>query len=145
MSSLAERWLTFAREDLPMAEAALTQKIYNQACFHAQQCVEKSLKALIALRGQSTPRSHSITELLALLPDKWLADSADDLSDLDDYYIPTRYPDALPGSLPEGLPEKDDAERAVALARKVLTHALDTVRLENEQPSKTNNNDEKPE
>ena len=133
MSDLAERWLMFAREDLPMAEAALSQKIYNQACFHAQQCVEKSLKALIALHGQRTPRSHSISELLALLPDKWLPDSADDLSDLDDYYIPTRYPDALPGSLPEGLPGKDDAERAVAVTRRVLEQVANIITSASEQ------------
>lgn len=134
MSDLAERWLTFAREDLPMAEAALNQTIYNQACFHAQQCVEKSLKALIALRGQSTPRSHSIAELLALLSDKWLVDSADDLSDLDDYYISTRYPDALPGSLPEGLPGKGDAERAVAVAKRVLDQVANTIASEDKPP-----------
>jgi len=39
------------------------------------------------------------------------------LTKLDDYYIPTRYPDALPGTLPEGLPEQSDAENAIGLAR----------------------------
>jgi HEPN domain-containing protein len=42
---------------------------------------------------------------------------------LDDYYIPTRYPDALPGVLPEGLPERTDAEDAVRLARDLLEKA----------------------
>ena len=28
----------------------------------------------------------------------------------DRFYIPTRYPDEIPGSLPEGLPNKKDAE-----------------------------------
>ena len=39
--------------------------------------------------------------------------------ELDDYYIPTRYPDALPGRLPEGLPKKEDAEEALAALEEV--------------------------
>jgi HEPN domain-containing protein len=38
---------------------------------------------------------------------------------LDDYYIPTRYPDALPGVLPEGLPNRDDASRALGFAKEI--------------------------
>jgi HEPN domain-containing protein len=130
MKELAERWLRFAQEDLPMADSALDQQIYNQTCFHAQQCVEKSLQALIALRGHNTPRSHSISELLAALPEPQFDDATDDLSDLDNYYIPTRYPDALPGSLPDGLPSQVDAEIAVALARRVLQHAASVINAE---------------
>jgi len=43
-----------------------------------------------------------------------------DIQLLDRFYIPTRYPDALPGSLPEGLPNRDDAAEALAVARQVL-------------------------
>jgi HEPN domain-containing protein len=32
---------------------------------------------------------------------------------LDKYYIPTRYPDALPGIIPSEAFDKDDAERAI--------------------------------
>jgi hypothetical protein len=34
-------WLCFAHEDLRVAEWAFSAETYNQACFHAQQCVEK--------------------------------------------------------------------------------------------------------
>ncbi len=37
MNEAGERWLAFAREDLHMAELALTEGILNQVCFHAQQ------------------------------------------------------------------------------------------------------------
>ena len=36
---------------------------YDAACFHAQQCCEKLLKALLIQRGVSSPRTH---DLLAL-------------------------------------------------------------------------------
>jgi HEPN domain-containing protein len=43
MNGLRERWLIFARENLVVARIVLDEGIYNQACFHAQQCVEKAL------------------------------------------------------------------------------------------------------
>ena len=39
---------------------------------------------------------------------------------LDRFYIPTRYPDAIPGSLSEGLPNKEDASEALQVAEEVL-------------------------
>ena len=55
--------------------------------------------------------------------ERWLADIRDDLVIMDDYYIPPRYPDALPGTLPEGLPGKTEAEEAIRLARLALASA----------------------
>jgi HEPN domain-containing protein len=43
MNELPNHWLVFAREDLHVAELVFDKGIYNQACFHAQQCVEKAL------------------------------------------------------------------------------------------------------
>jgi HEPN domain-containing protein len=120
MNEIADRWLAFAREDLRVAEIMMPEGIYNQVCFHAQQCVEKALKSVLVRQGQAPPRTHSITDLLNLVPQSLLADLRDDLGRLDDFYIPTRYPDALPGTLPEGLPGKIEAEEALGLARSVL-------------------------
>ncbi|MFQ5836212.1 MAG: HEPN domain-containing protein [bacterium] len=36
------------------------------------------------------------------------------------FYLSTRYPDAMVGSLPEGLPNREDATRAVIKAEPVL-------------------------
>ncbi len=120
MNEAAERWLTFAREDLRVAELVLEEGIFNQVCFHAQQCVEKALKAALASRGQVPPRVHSITDLLSFVQVEYLAKLSDDLVLLDDFYIPTRYPDALPGTLPDGLPGRTEAEFALAVARTAL-------------------------
>ena len=120
MTEAAERWMSFAREDLQMAELALASDIYNQVGFHSQQCVEKILKALIAAQGLTIPRTHAITDLLEKLPRGCVLDTKDDLSFLDDFYIPARYPDALPGVLPEGLPGKMEAEQALHMARLVM-------------------------
>lgn len=37
MSESAKRWLTFAAEDLRVAEVTMPEGLYNQVCFHAQQ------------------------------------------------------------------------------------------------------------
>jgi HEPN domain-containing protein len=117
MNTAGERWLTFARQDMQMAELALKEKIYNQVCFHSLQCVEKILKGLLANQGKTPPRTHSIVDLLGLLPPDCLEDLREELGQMDIYYIPTRYPDALPGSLAEGLPGKEEAEEAITAAR----------------------------
>lgn len=117
MNTAGDRWLEFARQDLQMAELALKEGIYNQVCFHSQQCVEKCLKSMLANQGKTSPRTHSIVDLLRLLPPDYLEHLRDELAQMDIYYIPTRYPDALPGSLAEGLPGKEDAEEAISIAR----------------------------
>ena len=120
MNEGAERWLTFAREDLRMAELAMTEALWNQVCFHAQQSVEKIFKAWLVDRGETPPRTHKLADLVTLLGDARPAGLADDVQALDRFYIPTRYPDALPGTLPEGLPQEDEAGEALILARQVM-------------------------
>jgi HEPN domain-containing protein len=127
MNEASDRWLMFAREDLRAAQILLPEGIYSQACFHAQQCVEKCLKAALARAGQSAPRTHSITDLLSLLPSDEFADLRNDLVELDDYYVPTRYPDVLPGTLPEGLPGKAQAQESIVLARTLLDRVADAA------------------
>lgn len=119
----ATRWLTFAAEDLRMAELALHEGLFNQACFHAQQCAEKALKALFARRGEVIPRTHALADLMDRLPDedrRHLAALMDALRQLDQFYVPTRHPDALPGLLPSDMPQRSHAEMSLATARPVL-------------------------
>ena len=70
------------------------------------------------------PRTHRIVDLLSLLKNNPF-DVKVQL--LDRFYIPTRYPDALPGMLPEGLPERGDAEHALDSARQTLAIVTDLV------------------
>ena len=55
MNAAHDVWLSFAREDLRMAELALVDGMFNQVCFHARQCVEKSIKAFLESQGQVPP------------------------------------------------------------------------------------------
>ena len=120
MNGQSERWLAFAHEDLRMAELAMGERIYNQVCFHSQQCAEKSLKALLVLQAQSLPRTHKLVDLVEQLDSNLLVDMIHEITLLDRFYIPTRYPDALPGTLDESLPTRSDAEEALSSGRAVF-------------------------
>jgi len=103
-----------------MAELALAEGLWGQTCFHAEQCAEKALKAVLARSGQAPPRTPKLADLLHLLDGKTFAAIAGDLLSLDRFYLPTRYPDALPGSLDEALPGEGEAQEALDLARQVM-------------------------
>ena len=110
-------WLSFAEEDIKMANSAFKERIFNQTCFHSQQGAEKMLKGFLKARGINIPKTHFLVELLNMCVkiDKDFKDLQSDCSVLDDYYIPTRYPDAIPGALSEGLPHEKDAKQAMSI------------------------------
>ena len=123
MNALAKVWTDYASEDRRMAELALQEGIWNQVCFHAQQCVEKLLKATLAEQGTTIPQVHRLVDLLGRVNPTTataLTPHASDIRSLDRFYIPTRYPDALPGALPTGLPGEQDATMALATATTIV-------------------------
>ena len=61
-----------------------------------------------------------MADLLTLIPADVVKEMAEDILLLDRFYIPTRYPDALPGSLEQGSPNVQEAQGALNLAVKVL-------------------------
>lgn len=118
-------WIYFAEEDLRAARVLMREKIFNQACFHCQQSAEKMLKVALLSHGKSFPKIHDLNELfekavqndiLFLLP--W----REPMATLSLYYMPTRYPDAVIGSLPDRLPDKKDAEEALSMAETFYAH-----------------------
>ena len=112
----AERWLETAQEDLQAAEILIQNSMYAQACFYAQQSGEKAIKALWYL-DDADPWGHSVQRLIMefprysefVNPEKWLERGAL----LDQFYIPTRYPNGLPDLTPGQVYRRTDAERAI--------------------------------
>lgn len=114
-------WIFLAESDLKAARIVLQEEIYHTACFHAQQAIEKSLKAILRHRQKIVPKTHSLAKLAHEVEKSGnIALNENDLIFVDQFYIPTRYPDTLPGSLPEGLPTKKDAEKAIHVAQTVF-------------------------
>lgn len=68
MNTSAKEWLDFANIDLRAAEQLLKdESLTNVVCFHAQQCVEKSFKALIESNGDIPPKSHDLIRLYGII------------------------------------------------------------------------------
>ena len=118
----AERWYGQARFDLEAARASLAAGHHEWACFQAQQSAEKALKALLMRQGKRQFLSHSIHDLLAEV--KKLAPEFEAVSEaqrLDEYYIPTRYPNGLPGTVvPHDFYGQKEALECVNLAESLL-------------------------
>ena len=100
---------------------------HPNACFHAQQSAEKSLKAaLIALGKQGW--GHSVDHLLEALSDYVsLPQEVSRAAYLDRYYIPTRYPNGLPGGVAGNVFNSEDSAAATASAEVVLQFAAECV------------------
>lgn len=115
-------WLYSAGLDLKAANAALREDIANIACYHSHQTAEKAIKALLLQQSGSVPKMHNLGELLNKVTSTWpeMKELEDKVRFLNQFYIPTRYPDALPGALPEGLPSTETAQRAIETAQEIL-------------------------
>lgn len=65
MREAAQQWYDDARDELGSAEILLEHQSYKGACYHAQQCVEKGIKALLLESGQKPVKVHDIVRLKA--------------------------------------------------------------------------------
>jgi HEPN domain-containing protein len=121
----AARWLAQAESDLGFAELGLREGFFAQACFVCQQASEKALKALHYLGGARAVLGHSLVELLDPLVSEHagLAELREGAQQLDQYYIPTLYPNGLPGGVPADVFTRRQAAEAVSVADRFLVMA----------------------
>jgi HEPN domain-containing protein len=92
------------------------------ATFHAQQCAEKYLKALLAARGEVIPRTHDLAALsdLCLRNGVIIPIDQDSLERLTAYAVQVRYPGEDP--------TVDEAREAVQIAQTVRRFARKSLR-----------------
>lgn len=112
-------WVEKAENDLKNATITLRageECPTDTVAFHAEQCVEKYLKALLTFKAIAFTKTHDIEELVTRVgPDVSIALTVEEQRRLTAYATVTRYPgDYEPVSFAE-------ARRAVALARRVRT------------------------
>lgn len=117
------RWLEQAEDELDAAEKVRQHGKHYLVCFLCQQAAEKALKAVLYAAGAASVRGHSVGELCReaarLMPE--LAAVEEKAGPLDAYYIPTRYPNSLPDSVPARVYRDDQSADALARARTVMT------------------------
>lgn len=110
-------WVQKAEEDFLVAETLLTPGEFcpfSSVCFHAQQSVEKYIKALPISLSIGFPKVYDIGELLGLLPPTiTIPLTTAEQEQLTFHDTEGRYPGDHEPVL------REDAEQAVAAARKV--------------------------
>jgi HEPN domain-containing protein len=62
----AQEWLNRARSDLALAKVQGDDIYLEDLCFHAQQAVEKAVKALLIKEDVEFPYVHDISQLMTL-------------------------------------------------------------------------------
>lgn len=94
-------WLSQGRRDMEQAEDSRRSGRHEWACFAAHQAAEKAIKALHLHLGQEA-WGHVLAKLLVELPEN--VSVAEDLVEkgrvLDNFYIPTRYPNSHAAGAP---------------------------------------------
>lgn len=117
-----KRWLEQATEDLKWAKDLAERGGYHIACFLAQQVGEKALKAFLYSQGEEIVIGHSVERLShqAAGYDHEFDNMISVWSILDGFYIPTRYPNGVPDSIPARVYTKYAAIQAVEMAEEIV-------------------------
>ena len=122
-ASVARLMLAAARRDEQAFRALAALPAMNDAVvgFHAHQCVEKALKAVLAHGAIVFRRSHDIAELLDLLSDAGVVSPPheDRLDELNPFAVEARYGLVEPGPL--------DREAALRMVDSTMAWAVDLL------------------
>ena len=121
-SAEAARWIRQAENDLEYLRLGFAGGFYSQTCFMCQQAAEKALKALHYGLGERIVIGHSIVRLIESAPGEEpdLSRFLDDARILDQFYIPTRYPNGLPEGSPFEAYTSAQAAEAVEKAESII-------------------------
>ena len=92
MKKITEHWLKVASDDLLAAKQLLSvDGLSNLVAFHAQQCIEKSMKALLEETELPNVKTHDLMRLYRILqPEITISDTAT-LVFLNGLYTDSRY------------------------------------------------------
>ncbi len=99
MPNRAPDWLDQAQRNLEQAVASQAEGRHEWACFAAQQAAELAVKALHLWHGQEA-WGHAVARLLEDLPAAPPSDLVEKGKVLDNFYVPTRYPNGHPEGAP---------------------------------------------
>lgn len=127
MVERSKDWLNQAERDVMQAKASLRDGFYEWSCFAAQQAAEKAVKALIqSVGGESWGRSVAL--LIDALPGTLRPEQLRDKAlELDQAYIPSRYPNAHPASFPGKTFTRAMAERLIEYSEEIINYCRQRV------------------
>jgi len=124
MKETTKFWLRSASDDLHVISKITSDPtLTNMVAFHAQQCIEKSLKAFIEDKGLELPKIHDLIRLFNIasleIQDNW----KQKIIILNDLYTQARYPGEI-GLLPDGKPDLKQAKDFAKTANEIYNAIL---------------------
>ena len=112
----SRKWLQYAEGDLKMATYAETIDDINNMRFHIQQCIEKSLKAVLIYENREVPHTHNLLEIYGAISSDWSMKSVPcDLKRISTWIIISRHPMSY-----DEMPTGPDAKTSLDEARTIL-------------------------
>ncbi len=125
MNPLTLEWIEKAEGDYTTVQLLQPSPISSKdvICFHAQQCIEKYLKAWLQEENIPVPRTHNLEELLKLIVTTcptwgfWQSD----FSTLTEHAVHFRYPGKFA--------TEDDAAHAIEVCNKVRQTVREALKL----------------
>lgn len=126
----ARRWLAQAEHSLRMGRTLFDNGFWSGGCFQAEQTAQLALKAFLYSKGRRFVYIHSIRELVLECgkEDQEFLKFLTHGMTLDQYYIATRYPDALPEpAVPFEVFTEQQASQALAFATEMVELAKSKI------------------
>jgi HEPN domain-containing protein len=126
MNVVLKEWVEKAEEDFRVASSSARARkypVHNAVCFHAQQCVEKYLKAILVTNRMDYGKTHDLEVLVTMclqrypLWESWRAS----MKILSAYAVAFRYPGESAG--------KEEAQEALRIMRLCRTEFRATLGL----------------
>jgi HEPN domain-containing protein len=130
-SQMAKEWLKASNYDLEVIEEILdNENLTQMSAFHAQQAIEKALKAVLEFHNQKIPKIHNIKKLINLTKEYiYLNIDVNIIITIDTLYIESRYPGDT-GLLPYGQPTVADAKEFYKIAQTVFNDICKLLKIE---------------
>ena len=127
--SQAIEWLKAAHDDLESIGYILdVAHLTNIVAYHAQQVVEKSLKALMEYERVVFPKTHNLERLYRYV-EQIVEIDYEMLELVNELYIDSRYPGDT-GLLPQGKPTTQEAKRFYDFAADVFDAVCVVIKVD---------------
>lgn len=126
---LSIEWLKAAYCDIAVLEKIVDDSFITQmTSFHAQQSIEKSLKAILEYHEDNVPKKHDVLLLKDKVQKYIQIDNEYILEALNTLYIDSRYPGEL-GLLPNGKPTLQDAQEFYNFAKDIFYQVCELLEI----------------
>ncbi len=119
----AKRWFRQACADIEVVKVLKEAGHYAASCFYSQQAAEKALKSVLYSQGNRIVLGHSVFELLknCAVYDPIFDEKMSESAFLDQFYIPTRYPNGLPSpTIPSEIYDLSQANDALNASESII-------------------------